>query len=232
MPRVSGGRGRVVVGDGASDRKQPHGRGGREARDDGDTRAVPALRAAAPPGRGTPEPQTAPDASVGSDGRAEPAAAAGRGRGDAASADGAVATSSRRAARRSRGWRSGRCARPSRSRSSAPTSSAGAAGARGPRAQPRAAGRGAEAAQSGCSGASSSGSRGCRAAQAKQLLLAEVEQEARHQAGLTLQRDRGGDQARGRAPRAQHPLGRDAAARRRRTPARRRRAWSSCRTTR
>ena len=73
---------------------------------------------------------------------------------------------------------------------------------------------------------------GLSAAQAKQLLLADVEQEARHQAGLQAAGDRGGDQARSRAPRPQHPLGRDAATRRqareRHTPP----AWSSCRATR
>ena len=91
----------------------------------------------------------------------------------------------RRAARRSRGWRSGRCARRSRWRCSAPTSS-GAAGARRPRAQPRASRREELKQAKRVQRRELERIAGLSAAQAKQLLLAEVEQEARHQAGLRL----------------------------------------------
>ena len=95
---------------------------------------------------------------------------------------GAPATSFRLAARRSRGWRSAPCARPSPSRCSEPMST----GALRPS-------RTASATSSSSPRSSSSAKRvqrrelerisGLSAAQAKQILIADVEQEARHQAG-------------------------------------------------
>ena len=52
---------------------------------------------------------------------------------------------------------------------------------------------------------------GLSAAQARQILLKEVEDEARRQAGLTLRTDRGGDEAGGRAQGPRDPRGLDAA---------------------
>ena len=94
-------------------------------------------------------------------------------------------TSCAPAARRSRAWRSARCARPSRSRSSAPTSSAAPQALEDRERNLDAAGRGAEAAKR-VQRKELERISGLTAAQAKQLLIADVEQEARHQAALTL----------------------------------------------
>ena len=47
---------------------------------------------------------------------------------------------------------------------------------------------------------------GLSASQAKQILLRELEDQIRHECARTRAPDRGGDQARRRPPRPQHPL--------------------------
>ena len=105
-------------------------------------------------------------------------------------------------------------------------------GPRRPRAQPRQRARMELKRGSAGSCASWSGSPGSPPRRPARSSSRRSSRRRASQAGLTLQRDRGGDQAGGRAPGPRHPRGRDAAPGRRPRPGRRRPAWCSCPTTR